>query len=539
MTTSRRTLLRAAMAAPLATALPWDLAMAQSPTGILTVGMTASAVPLSNGCPDQGAEGTRFMGYTLYDALVNWDLSHADKASVLTPGLAASWALDPANPKKWIFTLREGVKFHDGKTMTADDIVFSYDRAFKRGDPAFDARANAQVGLRVPTLANWGADGPGKFWMETSIVDSTIPYCVTWVGITHRGAWEAAGKDWNAYLSKAVGTGPWSLEIFSIRERCVMNRFAEYWDKNRVPKASKLVLLPLPEANTRVAALRSGQVNFIEAPPPDAVPSLKGAGFDIVTNQYPHNWTWHLSRAEGSPWNDIRVRKAANLAIDRAGLKELLGGLMLEGAGLVPPSHPWYGNPTFKLGHDPKQATALLAAAGYSASKPLKTKIGISTSGSGQMQPLPMNEFMQQNLKDVGIEVEFEVYDWNSLIDVWHQGAKGAAARGCTGINFSYSASDPYSAFIRLLKGALAAPNGANWGYYKDADMDAMFEKVYLTTDPAAQDALLRTIHEKIVNEALFLFAAHDLNPRALSPKLKGFVQAQSWFQDLTPIKVG
>ena len=155
------------------------------------------------------------------------------------------------------------------------------------------------------------------------------------------------------------------------------------------------------------------------------------------------------------------------------------------------------------------------------------------------MQPLPMTEFMQQNLKEVGIEVEFEVYDWNSLIDVWHQGAKGAAARGCTGINFSYSASDPYSAFIRLLKSALAAPNGANWGYYKDADMDAMFEKVYLTTDPAAQDALLRTIHEKIVNDALFLFAAHDLNPRALSPKLKGFVQAQSWFQDLTPIKVG
>ena len=70
MTTSRRSLLRAAALA----ALPWDLARAEAPGGILTVGMTASAVPLPNGCPDQGAEGQRFMGFTLYDPLVMWDL---------------------------------------------------------------------------------------------------------------------------------------------------------------------------------------------------------------------------------------------------------------------------------------------------------------------------------------------------------------------------------------------------------------------------------------------------------------------------------
>ena len=154
------------------------------------------------------------------------------------------------------------------------------------------------------------------------------------------------------------------------------------------------------------------------------------------------------------------------------------------------------------------------------------------------MQPLPMNEFIQQNLKDVGIEVDFEVMDWNSLIDVWHAGAKSPTSRGCTAINFSYAAMDPYSAFIRLLKSSLAAPNGANWGFFSDPALDAMFDQVYATIDPAKQDALLRTIHEKIVDDALFLFAAHDLNPRTLSPKVHGFVQAQSWFQDLTPISL-
>ena len=534
MTISRRALL----AAPLAAALPWDLARAEAPGGVLRLGMTASAVPLSNGCPDQGAEGQRFMGITLYDQLVEWDLSRSDQPAGLTPGLATEWGTDPANPKHWVFTLRPGVKFHDGKPLVADDIVFSFDRALKKGDAAFDPRASAQVALRLPTVAKWGTDGPDKFWIETSVVDSTLPYGVTWLGVTHRGAWEAAGSNWDTYLGRAVGTGPWKLQTFNLRERAVLLRNEAYWDAKRVPKCASLVLLPTAEANTRVAAIRSGQVDMIEAPPPDAVESLKSAGFTTITNAYPHNWTWHLSRIEGSPWNDIRTRKALNLAVDRAGLKELLGGLMLEGAGLVPPSNAWHGNPSFKLVHDPDAARALLKEAGYGPGKPLRTKVGISTSGSGQMQPLPMNEFIQQNLKDVGIEVEYEVMDWNSLIDVWHAGAKSPLSRGCTAVNFSYGAFDPYSAFIRLLKSSLAAPNGANWGFFSDPAYDALFDQVYTTVDPAQQAVLLRSIHEKIVDDALFLFAAHDLNPRTLSPKVHGFVQAQSWFQDLTPISL-
>ena len=156
------------------------------------------------------------------------------------------------------------------------------------------------------------------------------------------------------------------------RERAELVPNKDYWDKARVPKLDKLVLVPLPEANARVAALRSGQVDWIEAPPPDAVASLKSAGFTIVTNAYPHNWTWHLSRVEGSPWNDIRVRKAANLAIDREGMKELLGGLMIPAEGFFPPGHQWFGKPTFKLEATiPAAAKKLLAEAGYGPSKPL------------------------------------------------------------------------------------------------------------------------------------------------------------------------
>src|SRR5258708_39851179 len=119
---------------------------------------------------------------------------------------------------------------------------------------------------------------------------------------------------------------------------------------------------------------------------------------------------------EDSPFRDIRVRKAANLAIDRAGLKQLLGGMMLESKGHVYPGHPWYGSPSFDIKYDPDAAKKLLAEAGYSAAKKPKVKIAISTSGSGQMLPLPMNEYVQENLNAVGFDCTFEVLEWNALV---------------------------------------------------------------------------------------------------------------------------
>ncbi|MDN3566063.1 ABC transporter substrate-binding protein [Paeniroseomonas aquatica] len=521
--------------------LPYDLAMAQGsgPGATLRVGMTASAVPLANGVPDQGGEGHRFMGITLYDQLVQWDLTKFDGPAVQRPGLATAWRVDPADARRWIITLREGVKFHDGKVMTAEDVVFSYDRAFRNDAPHYDPRAAAQARIRMPTIASWRAEGPLTFILETTRPDSLVPFGLTWVGITHQGAWEAAGRDWDRFMQRAVGTGPWKMESFSIRERCVMTRNAEYWDAPRIPKCARLVLLPLPEANTRVAALRSAQVDFIEAPPPDAIPSLQQAGFRIVSNQYPHNWTWHFSMVEGSPWRDIRLRRAANLAIDRKGMKELLGGMMVEGAGLVPPGHPWHGTPRDPVTSDKAAARKLMAEAGFGPRNPLRTKVAISTSGSGQMQPLTMNEAVQQDLKEIGIEVTFEVLEWNALLGIWREGAKAPSNRGVSAINISYGAFDPFTFAIRFLKTDMVPPAANNWGYFSDPAYDALMTRIYETFEPGPQELLLQELHAKAVDDRLFLFVAHDMNPRATSARVKGFVQAQSWFQDLTPITLG
>lgn len=516
------------------------LAAAATPAlaaGTLRIGMTASDIPLTTGQTDQGGEGQRFMGYTVYNSLIEWDLSKADKPSSLIPSLATSWQVDPTDKTKWAFKLRDGVKFHDGSAFDADAVVWNLDKLLKTDAPQFDKRQAAQGKSRIPAVVSYKAIDPQTVEIVTNTPDATLPYQISWILISSPTNWEKQGKSWDTVAQKPSGTGPWKMESgFTPRERAELTPNKDYWDKARVPKLDKLVLIPLPEPNTRVAAIRSGQVDWIEAPAPDSVKSLKEAGFKIITNSYPHNWTWHLSRIEGSPWNDIRVRKAANLAVDRDGLNELLGGLSVPAQGYMPPGHQWFGKPTFKVEYNVEEAKKLMKEAGYGPDKPLKTKVIISSSGSGQMLPLQMNEYIQQTLGEVGINIEYEVMDWNTVINVWRAGAKDPSAKGATAINYSYFIQDPFTAMIRQSQCKLAPPTGTNWGYYCDKDMDALFDKVRNTFDPVEQDKVMQQVHEKYVNDALFLMVTHDVNPRAMTAKVKGFVQAQNWFQDFSTI---
>lgn len=506
--------------------------------GVLRIAMTASDVPIPNGQTDQGAEGMRFIGYTLFDSLVLWDLTSADKPASLTPGLASEWSVDVKDKTRWIFKIRKGVRFHDGSAFTAQAAVWNFDKILSNNAPQFDTKQAAQGRSRIPTVKSYRAVDENTLEIVTSEPDALLPYAVAWIVMSSPAAWEKAGRNWDAFTKAPAGTGPWKLERYAPRERAELVPNRDYWDKARIPKAERLVLLPMPDALARVAALRSGQVDWIEAPPPDAIASLKQAGFVITSNIYPHVWPWHFSRIEGSPWNDVRVRKAANLAIDRAGMQKLLGGLMVEARGMVPPNSPWFGKPTFNVRYDREEARRLMKEVGYTKEKPLNLKAIISTSGSGQMQSLIMNELIQQNLADVGIKVEFEVVEWNSLLANWRAGAKDATTRGASSTNSSYFSQDPFTALIRHVDSSLVAPRGTNWGYYSDVEMDALFKVVRNNFDSETQLKALQRAHEKVVNEALFLFVAHDVGPRAMSSKVKGFVQAQNWFQNFSSVSV-
>ena len=508
--------------------------------GTLRIGMTAADVPLTTGQPDQGFEGYRFAGYTIYDALANWDLSSATKASDIVPGLATSWVVDPADTKRWIIKLRQGVKFHDGSPFNADAVIWNCDKIFNDKSPQYDPKQVAQVAARIPSIDSYRKLDDYTVEYRTKVVNALFPYELSYMFFSSPAQWEAVGKDWAAFAAKPSGTGPFKLAAYVPREKIELVRNDGYWDKARVPKLDRVLLLPMPEASTRTAALLAGQVDWIEVPAPDAIEKLKSAGMVIVLNAYPHNWGWQLSMIDGSPWLDIRVRKAANLAIDRDALKTLLGGTMEPGVGHVQPTHPWFGKPSFAIKYDPAEAKRLLAEAGYGPDKPVHARIAISTSGSGQMQPLAMNEFIQQQLKEVGIDIDFEVYEWNVLTNVSRLTADAPemTARKISGINVSRAYLDPYLAFARLFHSAYLPPRGGNWGKLKDDVLDGYLDKAFASFDPAEQTEAIRQAHTRIVDQAYWVWVAHDLNPRAMSPKVQGFVQAQNWFQDLTPVSM-
>ncbi len=527
--------------APFLAGLFLTFGLAASPAsagGTLRIAMTATDIPLTTGQPDNGAEGYRFTGYTIYDALVNWDLSKGDRPAGLIPGLATSWAVDPKDNTRWIFNLRKDVTFHDGSAFNADSVVWNFEKVLNEQSPQFDPKQSGNVRGRFPGIKSVRKLDDLTVEIVTKAPDAWMPYELTWMFFSSPAQWEKLGKSWDKFAMQPSGTGPFKLTKLVPRELAQLEPNTAYWDKNRIPKTDKLILMPIPDPNTRTAALLSGQVDWIEAPAPDMIPNLKAQGMQITSNVYPHTWPYQFSFLEGSPWNDIRIRKAANLAVDREGLKQLLGGMMVPAEGLVSPDHPWFGTPGFKIRYDPAEAKRLLKEAGYSKEHPVKAKILISASGSGQMLPLAMNEFIQQNLAEVGIALDFEVLEWQTLYANWRQGAKDPASRGGTATNVSFTWQDPMVGFYRFTHSSMVPPNGFNWGWMSDPTDDALLDQARLTFDIGQQNAILAKLHERLVDNAAWLFIAHDVGPRAMSPKVKGFVQARSWFQDFTPISL-
>ena len=529
---------RAFRRAATALALGAALASPAAAQGVLRIGMTANDVPLTWGQPDNGFEGYRFVGLQLYDGLINWDLTATDRASGLIPGLAESWSVSEEDPTKWTFNLRRGVTFHDGSEFNADAVIWNMDKMFDESAPQYSARQASLTNFRMPSFESVRKIDDYTVEFTTKTPDAFFPFQIVYFVMASPAQFEAVGSDWNAFLADPSGTGPFQLESITARERAVMVPFEDHWDESRVPKLDRLELIPLPDPSARTAALLSGQVDWIEAPAPDAIPRIEAEGYQIVSNIYPHVWPWHFSRLPDSPWNDVRIRKAANLAIDREGIVALLGGYGVPAQGHVTPSSPWFGEPSFKLERDVEQALALMEEAGYGPDNPVQVKMAISASGSGQMLPLQMNEYIQQNLAEIGIEVEFMVVEWQALLDIWRAGAKSDAAAGAHGVNVSYTTQDPYSTFTRFLRSDLSAPNGVNFGYFSDPEYDELLYAAQEAFDPEDRDAILAEVHEKEVDEALFLWVVHDVAPRALAPDVKGFEPAQNWFQSLSTVYI-
>jgi ABC-type transport system substrate-binding protein len=517
-----------------------SLASARAEEKTLRIAMTASDIPTTTGMPNNGFEGMRFLGFPIFEGLILFDLTHADKLATLRPGLAESWEQAPDDKKTWIFHLRKGVKFHDGNDFNADAVIWNLDRFFKTDSPQFEPNATGITRSRVPILASYKKIDDSTVALTTTKPASYFPWMVPYLLNTSPASFEKGGRDWaKVAMLPPAGTGPFLISKVVPRQSVTLAKWDGYWDPTRKAKVDSILLLPIPEANTRLAALRSGRVDWVEVPPPDGVPSLKAAGYTISTNSYPHVWPWFYNiAATNSPFKDVRVRQALNYCIDRKAIVALLNGTAEPSVGWLKPNDPAFGNPVNHYTFDPVKGKALLVEAGFTPEKPLSFKVMVSTSGSGQMLPLPMNEALQENLKQAcGVDVQVEPVEWQVLLNAGRAVPDSPTLNGAMALNVSSPSSDVGMMF-RYFAAANFSPTGSNFEQWKDDKFETALETLAEAKDEAVILASFRTAHERLVDNPPWLYIVHDLNPRALSKNVKGFVSAQSWFVDLTLVSL-
>jgi peptide/nickel transport system substrate-binding protein len=495
--------------------------------GTLVVASTAANIPQSDQCPTEGAEGFRFVGYQLFDALTSWDLSRSDVLSPLAPGLAESWDVSTADPTNWTFHLRHGVRFHDGTPFNADAVVFALDRVMNKDAAQYNELQAACSASYIAPIRDYAKLDDYTVRIGTKMPYSFLLYSLSSILIPSPTAVMKEGT--KNFVNNPVGTGPFKFVRQVERQLIEMDANPDYF-RGR-PKLDKLIIRPIPEPASRLAALRAGEVQWAEVTPPESIKPLKDSGYQVMLNPYPQVWPW-IVNMQAKPWDDKRVRQAANYAINREALcRDLLSGACSPASQFMFEGHPWY-SADVGYKYDPDKARQLLAEAGYPNG--FKTVAVVPSSGSGNMWPQPMNEYVQRNLREVGIDVELRPIEWNTMRNTYRAGFTEPDVA-----IYQYAWTTQTPEWIgRFILSTSKPPGGLNPGGYANPDVDALMAQAMATFDQKEQDEMVRQALHQVTEDAPWIWIVHDLNLRVLSPQVKGFVQPKAWYVNIPELSV-
>ena len=500
--------------------------------GTLRVSAQFADVPPTDVGGTGAYEAFRLVLYLLYDGMIRWGDADGLVPEVNVPGLATSWEVNPDDTSKWIFHLREGVKFHDGTAYNADAAIFSLDRVLDTDSEFYSSLQAALIAAHTSRLVKYSKID--DFTLELGWDEGQshfIPLQTRFLLQASPAAVRRWGND--DYPNHPVGTGPFKFVNLIPRQLLELEPNVDYWGTK--PKMDRYILIPMIEETTRLAALRTGGIDWIDNPPPDAIETLEREGFQVFMKLYPYVWAWYLNH-NAPPFDTVAGRQAMNYAIDREGMcRDLLASTCIPATGMWWEEHPWFGDPKVRYNYDPDKARALLVEAGYEL--PIKSGTVYTPTVGGMMQPVPMNEYISRTFREVGVEFDVEGVDITAWYTRWINGFTGDTAN-----SIAYSGApaptDALNAMTLFLSCGAAVPVGWNTSKYCDPELDAMLTEIEMAVDPATIDQLMAKAHEKVVEDGLFLFGVHDLNVRVLAPNVRGYVHPQGWFPDLTRVWV-
>jgi peptide/nickel transport system substrate-binding protein len=422
-------------------------------SGVVTVAVLSSPNSLD---PRIGSDETSQRIHTLiYDYLLALD----DKLRVVG-GLASSW--EQTDPVTYVIHLRQGVRFHDGHELTADDVVYTFGSFI---DPAFISprkgayRSLDRVEAVDPYTVRFVLKEPfGSF--PINLVMPVVP--------------KGAGPDLRDH---PIGTGPYKFVSFAVDDNVTLTANTDYFRGK--PSNDGVVLKVVPDEIMRALELRKGTVDMVVNDlSPDVIHQLAAEKSVTIAESPGTDYAYVGINMRDPVLKDRRVRHALGYAIDRQAIVDhLRRGLARPAVGILPPASWAFDEGVFQFTHDPARAIALLEDAGYrdpdgDGPEPrLRLSLKVSTNEFIRLQAA----VIQQDLKQVGIDLDVRSYEFATLYADVLKGNFQLFTLQWVGV------SDP-DMLRRVFHSKQMPPNGFNRGYYENPEVDRLIDAAMAAT---------------------------------------------------------
>ncbi|HTI84611.1 MAG TPA: ABC transporter substrate-binding protein [Acetobacteraceae bacterium] len=383
MSLTRRLLIGSSLAASM-------VSSARAADGVVRIGISTSLNTLD---PLMTSTGDEY----IFDNICFNGLTRMREDLVVVPDLAESWSFTE-DLKRWTFKLRRGVKFHNGEEMVADDVVAMFRRLL---DPKVAAPARSQYDM-VDTVS---APDPA-----TVVFELKVPYSGLADVLTDRQAKITPRSAVAQMATKPIGTGAFKFVSYTPGDRVVMTRNPDYFDAG-LPKIAGAELRIIPEISVRIAALQAGDIDILWDLPLEQVKDF-GKQSGLRAESIPTaSWDGAVMNNLNPPFNNLKVRQAFHLGVDKRDLVELtLFGQGLPTLSPIPPTHPFYAKDVVIPQADPVAARKMLAEAGHPdgikmpmivpIGRPLRERLGVS---------------LQQLLKPAGFDLQIQRVPYSSF----------------------------------------------------------------------------------------------------------------------------
>jgi peptide/nickel transport system substrate-binding protein len=446
----------------------------------------------------------------MYETLTRYN----SQTGQVQPLLATSWKKS-SNAKTWTFTIRHGVTFHDGKTMTAADVKASIDRTIKLNQgAAYIWGAVKSIDAPNASTVVFHLKYPAPIDLISSAGYAAFIYDTKASGSTPIGKWFTQGHD--------AGTGPYTVAQWSKGQEIELRlkSFPGYWGGWSGQHYKNVVFRVVPTASTSAQLVRGGQITWAEQLTPQLWDSLKSdANLTTTTSNSYQNLFGMLNTSFG-PLKDVRVRQALAYATDYNGLVAAMKAFT-PSIGIIP--HGLWGNdpnlPIYKT--NLAKAKQLLQAAGYGpGGKPITLTL---TYTQGDQYEQTVAALLKSEYAPLNITLNVSALQWPTQ---WSK-AKSTNPSSRQDILLFYwwpDYPDPYSWFINLFHSA--NPPYFNLAYYKNSTMDKQIDKVEPLSATNRQEAinLYSQIQTELLHDSPALFLGTQTYERVMQKSVGGFV---------------